>query len=130
MIQLTNILVPVDFSFASDKAINYGLSLALQFHARLVLAHIVPSIAALNYAFPTDTYEHEKQAYADARQRLPQQVPADYRDRIELRSIVKTGDVRNELIGIMEEEKPDFVIMGSHGRRKVERFFLGSEAPQ
>ena len=40
MIQLTNILVPVDFSSASDKAISYGLSLELQFHARLVVAHI------------------------------------------------------------------------------------------
>jgi nucleotide-binding universal stress UspA family protein len=126
MIQLTNILVPVDFSSASERAVNFGLSLALQFHARLVLAHIVPSVAALNYTFPAETYEHEKQAFADARQRLPKVLPAGYRDRFEVRSIVKTGDVRTELLGIMDEEKIDLVVMGTHGRRNIERFLLGS----
>jgi nucleotide-binding universal stress UspA family protein len=126
MIQLSNVLVPVDFSQCSAKAINYGLSLALQFRARLVLAHIVPSIAALNYALPEDTYEHEKRAFADAHARLPQQIPVEYRDRVDFHSVVKTGDVRNELLGIMDEEKVDLVVMGTHGRRNVERFFLGS----
>jgi nucleotide-binding universal stress UspA family protein len=126
MIKLTNILVPVDFSSASDKAINYGLSLALQFHARLVLAHIVPSMTALNYAFPAETYEHEKKAFAEARQRLPQHIPADYQDRVDSHTVVKTGDVREELLGIMDKEKVDFVVMGTHGRRNIERFFLGS----
>jgi nucleotide-binding universal stress UspA family protein len=126
MIQLANILVPVDFSPCSGKAINYGLSLALQFRARLVLAHIVPSIAALNYTFPADTYEHQKEAFADAHARLPQQIPAEYRDRIDSHSVVRTGDVRDELLEIINEEKVDLVVMGTHGRRTVERFFLGS----
>jgi nucleotide-binding universal stress UspA family protein len=126
MIQLTNILVPVDFSPSSAKAINYGLSLTLRFRARLVLAHIVPSIAALNYTFPAETYEHEKQAFADARERLPQQIPVEYRGRVELHPVVKTGDVRDELLGIIDEEKADLVVMGTHGRRNIERFFLGS----
>ena len=34
MISVTSILVPVDFSPASEMALHYGLSLALQFHAR------------------------------------------------------------------------------------------------
>lgn len=126
MIQLTNILVPFDFSSASEKAFDYGLSLALQFHARLVLVHIVPSIATLNYAFPLDTYEYEKEAFAEARQRLQQTIPSDYRDRVDVRPIVKTGDVRTELLGIMDEEKVALVVMGTHGRRNIERFFLGS----
>ena len=37
MIHIKKILVPVDFSEASKKAVNYGLSLALEFNARVVL---------------------------------------------------------------------------------------------
>jgi nucleotide-binding universal stress UspA family protein len=42
MIRIQNIMIPVDFSEASRRAANYALSLALEFEARLVLAHIVP----------------------------------------------------------------------------------------
>jgi nucleotide-binding universal stress UspA family protein len=126
MIRIAHILIPIDFSSASDKALRYGLSLALQFRSRVTLAHIVPSMASLNYAFPTDTFEHEKQAYANARARLPQKVPENDRHRIDVQSIVKVGDVRNELLGLVDEVKADLVVMGTHGRRSFERFFLGS----
>ena|SRR5205814_4228453 len=42
MIHIKKVMVPVDFSEASKKGVNYGLSLALEFEARLVLANIVP----------------------------------------------------------------------------------------
>jgi hypothetical protein len=42
MIRFKKILVPVDFSKASKKAVNYALSFALQFDSRLILAHIAP----------------------------------------------------------------------------------------
>jgi nucleotide-binding universal stress UspA family protein len=126
MILVTHILVPIDFSPASGHALNYGLSLALQFRARLVLAHVVPSIGALNYTFPTDTFELEKKAFQDARLRLSELVPEAYHQRLDFHSIVKTGDVRDELLATIKEEGINLVIMGTHGRRKVERFLLGS----
>ena len=42
MIHINKILAPVDFSEASIKAVDYGLSLSREFEARLVLAHVVP----------------------------------------------------------------------------------------
>jgi nucleotide-binding universal stress UspA family protein len=52
---MKKILVPVDFSDPSKKAVTYGLSLAAQFNAKLIIAHIVPESSALAYAFPVDT---------------------------------------------------------------------------
>ena len=46
MIHTQNIMVPVDFSEPSQKALTYGLSLAEQFKAELILAHIVPESSA------------------------------------------------------------------------------------
>jgi nucleotide-binding universal stress UspA family protein len=126
MIQLKKILVPVDFSETSERAIHYGLSLALQFRARLVLAHIVRSFAGLDYTFPTETFDLETQAFTHAKERLPGQVPWEFHDAVNLMPIVKTGDVRDELLGIIRDEDIDLVVMGTHGRRRVERFFLGS----
>jgi nucleotide-binding universal stress UspA family protein len=126
MIRVNNILVPLDFSDATQRTVNYGLSLALAFQARLVAAHVVSSLAAFTYTFPDETYDLEKRAYVEAKDKLPLQIPAEYRDKVTLKTVVKTGDVRDELLGIIREEDVDLVVMGTHGRRRLARFFLGS----
>jgi len=111
MIHIKKILVPVDFSEASKKAVNYGLSLALEFKARLVLAHIA--------SFDTVAYEA-------AKGHLLQLIPAGYRDRLDYEIIVKSGEVRGEILGIVEDKQIDLVVMGSRGRSYFERMLLGS----
>src|SRR5688572_17030749 len=123
--RITHILVPVDFSGASHHAIHWAGLLALKFGAKLTVAHIVPPLAALNY-FPGDVHEFEKKILAEASQRLPGEIPAACRDRLDTQAIVRAGDVRDELLGILSAEGVDLVVMGTHGRRSLERFVLGS----
>jgi nucleotide-binding universal stress UspA family protein len=124
--RITHILVPVDFSDTSRKAMRYGGFLALKFSAKLTAAHIVPSFGAFNYAFPGDTYEFEKKVFAEAGKQLPQEIPAACRDRLKTETVIKAGDVRDELLDIIQNAKADLVVMGTHGRRSVERLILGS----
>ena len=111
MIHVKTIMVPVDFSEPSKKAVNYGLSLAVEFEARLVLAHITP---------------FDERSYEAAKARLLQLIPGEYRDRLNYEIIVKAGDVRQELAGIIEDKTVDLVVMGSRGRSYFERLLLGS----
>jgi nucleotide-binding universal stress UspA family protein len=113
MIHVKKIMVPVDFSEPSKKAVNYGLSLASEFQARLVLAHIAPFDGA---------------AYERAKLQLLRLIPPDYRDRLDFEIVVKAGDVRAELLAIVEEGEIDLVVMGSRGRSYFERVLLGSVA--
>jgi len=111
MIHVKKIMVPVDFSRPSKKAVNYGLSLASEFKARLVLTHIA--------AFDTAIYDK-------AKMQLLQLLPADYRDQLDFEIIVKAGDIRQELLAIVDENEIDLVVMGSRGRSYFERMLLGS----
>jgi nucleotide-binding universal stress UspA family protein len=111
MVHLKKILVPVDFSGPSKKAVNYGLSLALQFNARVVLAHITP---------------YDELAYQRAKSTLLQLIPVEHRERLDYEIIVKAGDVRAELLGIADEGDIDLIVMGSRGRSFFERMILGS----
>jgi nucleotide-binding universal stress UspA family protein len=111
MIRIQKILVPVDFSEASKKAANYGLSLALEFGSRLILAHIAP---------------FDAQAYNEAKHELLELIPSDCRERLTFEIIVKSGDVQTELLGMIEEKEVDFVVMGTRGRSYFERMVLGS----
>jgi len=111
MIHVKKIMVPVDFSEPSKKAVNYGLSLASEFKSRLVLTHIA--------AFDTAIYDK-------AKIQMLQLIPADYRDRLDFEIIVKAGDIRQELLAIVDENDIDLVVMGSRGRSYFERMLLGS----
>jgi len=111
MIRIKEILVPIDFSDVSTKAVNYGLSLALEFESKLILAHIVP---------------FDSGAYDKAKNDLLALIPEDYRERINFEIIVKAGDVHKELMAIVEETHAGLVVMGTRGRSYFERMLLGS----
>jgi nucleotide-binding universal stress UspA family protein len=126
MIWIKKLLVPVDFSEASKKAVTYGLTLAGQFDAQVIIAHIVPESSALTYAFPTETSDTEKEQYERARRNIDKLVAASHRARVNLERIVKIGAVEDQLLGIVKDEAVDLVVMGTHGRRYVGRWFIGS----
>jgi nucleotide-binding universal stress UspA family protein len=126
MISLKKILVPLDFSEPSNKAVTYGLALAEQFDAKLILAHIVSESTALLYAFPTELPEVEKEQYARAKQAINKLVPVERAARLNLQTIVKIGKIEAELLGIVKDEAVDLVVLGTHGRRQMGRWFIGS----
>lgn len=37
-----------------------------------------------------------------------------------------TGNVKQQVLGMVEKWRPDLIVMGSHGRRGFERFLVGS----
>lgn len=126
MTPIASILVPSDFSRASQQAMHLGSRLAFKLGAKLTAAHIIPSFTASNYAFPGDTAEFERQALAEARKTLPLEIPEQFRERLDTRTVIKSGDVRDELLRIVNNERVDLVVMGTHGRSALGRFFLGS----
>jgi nucleotide-binding universal stress UspA family protein len=109
MIHINKIMVPVDFSEACKRAVNYGLSLALEFNASLILAHITP------HAKPTDEAA-----------RLLDLIPPDCRDALNYETVVKSGEVRHEILEMVKDREVDLVVMGTHGRPYFERLLLGS----
>jgi len=126
MIRIQKVLVPTDFSETSRGAVNYGLSLALQYEARLVLCHVVPATAMLATAFPAESFSIESDQLAQVQLELPSLIPETSRGRVGLRIVTRIGRVMDELLAIIDEEEPDVVVMGTHGRSGAERLFLGS----
>ena len=107
MISLKNILVPTDFSEPSKKALAYGLTMARAFNSKLILAHIALDPIAM------------------ATRDVENLVSAEDKAASNVRTIVKHGNVEDELLKMVRDESIDLVVMGTHGRRYPGRWFRG-----
>ena len=126
MIHINKILVPMDFSVASNRALLYGFVLAAQFKAKLVATHIVPQSSALAYAFPIEASAIEQDQFVHATKELQNLLSQVHGSNVESEAFTKIGEVDAELLRIVADQSVDLVVMGTHGRRYAGRWFLGS----
>lgn len=122
------LLVPVDFSASSLRAINNAISIAP--HADIVLLHVfdVPFEGHLRYAnVDEDTIHHYRIV---AKQEATQKIQA-LRNQAGLNSrqsslVVLHGNPALRITEQEQEQDCDLIVMGKHGENLVEELLLGS----
>lgn len=118
--KVQRILVPVDFSDCSNKALQYAIPFAKQFGAELVLLHVVQPYPAVPEIGPV-----EVETIQDGRRELDalrQTVPEAIRSSVSLR----TGDPSLEITRTAAELAADLIIISTHGHKGLTRMLLGS----
>jgi nucleotide-binding universal stress UspA family protein len=113
MSSFETILVPIDFSEPSRMALQYGLTLANRFNGRVIAAHVVQESSA-------------KGSESEALRVLRDFQPSTYNRTVDVQVVVRTGAVSTELLKLTIDEDVDLVVMGTHGRTKLQRWFIGS----
>ena len=125
------ILVPVDGSSTSNKALDYALQLAKENHSQVRALHTIDELGYLS------SYEYSGELMATARKNGTEvlqnaviaaqalNVPAD----------TKLVDQPGQRLGqtVADEAASwgaDLIVVGTHGRRGVGRVLLGSGAEQ
>jgi nucleotide-binding universal stress UspA family protein len=135
MSRFRHILVPVDGSPTSEKALDEAIRLARLNGARLRLLHVVDALgyvngfeSAMNYLneiIPLMRTAGEKLLAHDRQKAIVQGVEVDS-------VLVDEGPGRlcDHVAGQARQFKADLIVAGSHGRRGVGRLLLGSDAEQ
>lgn len=124
MIPIHTILCPIDFSEHSGYALPLVAALTRDYHARLVLLHVVhaPVVAYGEGLIPDDPEELR----AEARARLDSlQVPCA--DLVAERRLAE-GDPAEEIVRAAAEISADLIVMSTHGRTGLGRVLMGSVA--
>ncbi len=126
-VTLKRILVPVDFSEPSMKAVPYALAFAKQFKAELVLVHIVEQVIYpgdwMIPPFPTGDFASE------SREQLMTKLRSTCAEKTgKVTPIVRFGRAWQEIIEVAREQKCDMVIMATHGYTGLRHVLLGSVA--
>jgi nucleotide-binding universal stress UspA family protein len=126
------IMVPVDGSATSTAGLNEALRLAKSQKAKLKLVHIVDELmifssseAGLNIE---PVIESMKRAGKRVLERAAKLAAArGVRPETELWENA-TGRVAEALVARAKRWRADLIVMGTHGRRGVNRMLLGSDA--
>ncbi|MBX3472264.1 MAG: universal stress protein [Planctomycetes bacterium] len=119
-LQLSYLLVPVDFSAPSLAALEYARGLAARCGARVELLHVIDAAAVdgvLGHASPAVW----AQALEDARRRLKELAQGEPCKVLE-------GRPADVVVDHAQAVQADMIVMGSLGRTGLERLLIGSVA--
>ena len=126
-IQLKNILYATDFSRAADAAFPYAAEFARRFGEKFYAVHArTPEnyLLAAPEAWTATNAEYAKQENA-LREVLRSDLP-----HIASEVLTVEGGVWPVLQSVIDERKIDLLILGTHGRTGIGKFFLGSVAEE
>jgi len=123
---IRNVLVPVDFSPASQFAVDFAVSFARKFRARLTLLHVVETPSALTYTFPTEGDKAGKQLSDDVLGRLSAMLSPEDQDDLDLQIRIRSGNIEAEIRSAIDDELAGIVVMGTHHHKLIRRLLSGS----
>jgi universal stress protein A len=126
--RLKKILVPIDFSDCSKKALQYALPLAKRDDAALTLLNVVPippyaigEVSGGDCSIPTRLRTSGEQELAN----LVQEV---VRGEVKADTVVRNGSPAMEIVELARILPADIIIISTHGRSGLKHVFLGSVA--
>jgi universal stress protein A len=126
-VRIKSVLVPVDFSPASKRALEYAVGMASQFKATLTLLHVVEPVATPDFAASFPLALEDESLMAAAKRQLEQTVKAARvpRGMVE-KVLVRFGRSFHEIADAARTRKADLIIISTHGYTGLKHALLGS----
>lgn len=118
-----NILVPLDGSKYSEKALLHACDLAKNYQSRLILLYVVDKLFSIN---PLD-----RKAYLGMLRKVGNNVLVKGKEiatkqGMDSKIVMKEGNIANEIVKLAKKEQCNLIIVGNKGLGATARFFLGS----
>ena len=126
MTKLEKILCPVDFFPASLAAANYATALAAEYGATVHLLHVVTPMIRTAYEYSMNVADMTEAMERASRLEMTKLVTQLQNKYAKVESEVRSGEAREVIKQTIARLNPDLVAMGTHGRRGVERWVMGS----
>jgi nucleotide-binding universal stress UspA family protein len=127
LLKVKKILIPVDFSDCSKKALQYAVPFAKQFDASLVLLSVVepcvpvPEITRVDW----ELIESVRRTGGEAElAKLKQTLNND----VKVETVLRVGRPYVEIVRAAKELSVDLILLSTHGHTGLAHMFLGSTA--
>ena len=121
------ILLAVDGSTYSEKAVELAKRLATTTNDEVVVTHVTELLPARFQTYPGMDYELDREVIELAASYVGELEEAGIKARTELRT-AQSGGTARVLTNLAEELDAGLIVMGSHGRGDLTALLLGSVA--
>jgi nucleotide-binding universal stress UspA family protein len=132
MMEIKSILFPTDFSEGSALALKYAVDIANKYGAKIFVVHVIYDVAkASGWYVPHISMD---QLYKDIEEGAKKELDRFGVEELErMKNVEKhvlKGIPHEEIINFAKNNKVDMIVMGTHGRKGIDRILFGSTAAQ
>jgi nucleotide-binding universal stress UspA family protein len=129
MAKIEKILCAVDFSEQSPRVADYAASLARAFGAKVLCLYVAPSLSEyLGFHVPPSSIENFVGEIVAGADTTMEEFVARRFEGVACTGKVLTGYAAEEILAAIKSEKADLLVMGTHGRKGIDRILFGSVA--
>jgi len=128
-IAFNNVLLPTDFTGASDAALLYAQALARGFDSRVYVTHAVAPYPPVFLPMEPVPIELDSM-WHDAEESLTRFLDQDALTNTKHQGILERGELWNVLDDVIRRHSVDLIILGTHGKHGFKKLVLGSAAEQ
>jgi nucleotide-binding universal stress UspA family protein len=122
------ILVPVDLSNSSVRALRHAANLAAESGGSLTIVHVVP----IDYGWlgigREDSRGLDQSLQRQSADRLRALADAEIREDVQVDLEVRVGRPAEEIVAAAAESNCDLIVLSTHGRTGLDRYLIGSVA--
>jgi nucleotide-binding universal stress UspA family protein len=130
MATIKKILCAVDFSDMSKKVADYTRTLSSKLGAEMVVVFVAPSLEQYDIGFsnfPREIETFVEEIQSQAEENMTTFIQENFESG-SAKGIVRIGDPAAEIIKLAKEESVDLIVMGTHGRKGIDKILFGSVA--
>ena len=131
MSRIRRILHPSDFSRASGAAFAKAVEMAKTNAAELLVVHVLTPVIPMvgdGYVSPKVYEEIEATSRAQAQTELDRLAAKAKKAGVRVTSLLMEGVPHEQITRAARSKRADLVVIGTHGRTGLAKFFLGSVA--
>ncbi|UCG77981.1 MAG: universal stress protein [Nitrospirota bacterium] len=129
---IKTILCPTDFMEESRQAVRHAVDIARKYGSKIYLLHIMHDLEKITgwYVPHITIDELYKDIESGAQKELDSIVAEEFKGFSDVEKVILRGIPYTEIIDFAEEKGADLIVIGTHGRKGLEKVIFGSTAEQ
>ena len=129
MPDIKKILCAVDFSDSSRIVAEYAATFAQSLGAQVVVLYVAPSLTQyVGFHVPPSSIESFVGGIVDGAEQTMEKFIEEHFKGLPVTGKVTTGYAAEEILTVAQENSADMIVMGTHGRKGIDRILFGSVA--
>lgn len=128
-VNANKILIPIDFSETSERAIKHAASIARVTKGELILLHVQKKRDLVDILMPVFDLKGTtkiKKFLSDKLEKTAQKIRDEFGVAVSI--VISEGNITSEIVNISSKEEVGLIIMGTQGSDSTNDLFLGSNS--